>query len=161
LRFAGPDRIPGLLDRIRAASVAADRPADAVRAVYSVPVRLDPKAGTTPGVIAGSATGIIDQLHSFTGLGLTGCDLLPSQNQMRAVAEDVVPALRDLPLSGTHRELKRLRIPPAPQHRYRLGAMTAKLHLWPVPKRPAADHCRRGLGARAAGGLSADGACGP
>jgi alkanesulfonate monooxygenase SsuD/methylene tetrahydromethanopterin reductase-like flavin-dependent oxidoreductase (luciferase family) len=94
LRFTGPERIPELLDRIRTASVAAGRPADAVRAVYSVPVRLDPKARTTAGVIAGSATGITDQLHAFTELGFTGFDLIPSRDQIRAVAENVVPALR-------------------------------------------------------------------
>ena len=94
LRFAGPGRIPELLDRIRAASVAAGRPADAVRAVYSVPVRLDPKARSTPGVIAGSAADITEQLHGFTELGFTGFDLMPSRDQLRAVAEDVVPALR-------------------------------------------------------------------
>ena len=96
LRFAGPDRIPELLDRIRGASVAAGRPADAVRAVYSVPVRIDPRARTTAGVIAGSATDIIEQLHSLTELGFTGFDLMPSRDQIRAVAEDVVPALREL-----------------------------------------------------------------
>ena len=96
LRFAGPDRIPELLDQIRTASVAAGRPADAVRAVYSVPVRLDPKARTTAGVIAGSAADITEQLHSFTELGFTGFDLMPSRDQMRTLAEDVVPALREL-----------------------------------------------------------------
>ena len=96
LRFAGPDRIPELLDRIRTASVAVGRPADAVRPVYSVPVRLDPKARSTTGVIAGSAADITEQLHSFTGLGFTGFDLMPTRDQMRAVAEEVVPALRQL-----------------------------------------------------------------
>jgi alkanesulfonate monooxygenase SsuD/methylene tetrahydromethanopterin reductase-like flavin-dependent oxidoreductase (luciferase family) len=96
LRFAGPKRIPELLDRIRAASAAAGRPADAVRAIYSVPVRLDPKARSTAGVIAGSAADITEQLHGFTELGFTGFDLMPSRGQMRAVAEDVVPALRAL-----------------------------------------------------------------
>jgi alkanesulfonate monooxygenase SsuD/methylene tetrahydromethanopterin reductase-like flavin-dependent oxidoreductase (luciferase family) len=92
----GPERIPQLLDRIRTASVAAGRPADAVRAIYSVPVRLDPKARTIAGVIAGSAAGITDQLHAFTELGFTGFDLIPSRDQIRAVAENVVPALREL-----------------------------------------------------------------
>jgi alkanesulfonate monooxygenase SsuD/methylene tetrahydromethanopterin reductase-like flavin-dependent oxidoreductase (luciferase family) len=96
LRFAGPDRIPELLGRIRTASVAAGRPADAVRAVYSVPVRLDPKARTTASVIAGSAADITEQLHSFAELGFTGFDLMPARDQMRALAEDVVPALREL-----------------------------------------------------------------
>jgi hypothetical protein len=67
-----------------------------VRAVYSVPVRLDPKARTTAGLIAGSATDIIEQLHAFTELGFTGFDLLPGREQIRAVAENVVPALREL-----------------------------------------------------------------
>ena len=81
LRFAGPDRIPELLDRIRTASVAAGRPADAVRAVYSVPVRLDPKARTTAGVIAGSAADITEQLHRFTELGFTGFAPGPTTGQ--------------------------------------------------------------------------------
>jgi alkanesulfonate monooxygenase SsuD/methylene tetrahydromethanopterin reductase-like flavin-dependent oxidoreductase (luciferase family) len=111
LRFAGPDRIPELLDRIRAASVAAGRPADAVRAVYSVPVRLDPRARTTTEVIAGSATDIIEQLHSLTELGFTGFDLMPARDQMRALAEDVVPALRELrvpSMMAAHRELEKI-----------------------------------------------------
>ena len=96
LRFAGPGRIPELLDRIRAASVAAGRPADAVRAVCSVPVRLDPRARSTAGVVAGSAADVIGQLHGFTELGFTGFDLIPGRDQLRAVAENVVPALREL-----------------------------------------------------------------
>jgi alkanesulfonate monooxygenase SsuD/methylene tetrahydromethanopterin reductase-like flavin-dependent oxidoreductase (luciferase family) len=96
LRFAGPDRIPQMLDLIRTASVAAGRPADAVRAVYSVPVRLDPKGRATAGVVAGSAADIIDQLRGFTELGFTGFDLMPGRDQVRAIAEDVVPALREL-----------------------------------------------------------------
>jgi alkanesulfonate monooxygenase SsuD/methylene tetrahydromethanopterin reductase-like flavin-dependent oxidoreductase (luciferase family) len=96
LRFTGPERIPELLDHIRTASVAAGRPADAVRAVYSVPVRLDPRARSTVGVIAGSAVDLIEQLHAFTELGFTGFDLMPSRDQLRAIAEDVVPALREL-----------------------------------------------------------------
>jgi alkanesulfonate monooxygenase SsuD/methylene tetrahydromethanopterin reductase-like flavin-dependent oxidoreductase (luciferase family) len=96
LRFAGPERIPDLLARIRTASVAAGRAADAVRAIYSVPVRLDPGARTTAGVVAGSAADVIEQLHGFTELGFTGFDLMPGRDQLRAVAEDVVPALREL-----------------------------------------------------------------
>ena len=99
LRFTGPKRIPELLDRIRAAAAAAGRPADAVRAVYSVPVRLDPRARSTDGVVAGSAADLIEQLHGFTELGFTGFDLMPGRDQLRAVAQDVVPALRELRLA--------------------------------------------------------------
>lgn len=107
LRFAGPGRIPELLDRIRTASVAAGWPADAVHAVYSVPVRLDPKARTTAGVIAGSAADIIEELHGFAELGFTGFDLMPSGDQIRAVAEDVVPALRQLRVPSQRPQLRR------------------------------------------------------
>ena len=107
LRFAGPDRIPELLDRIRAASVAAGRPEDAVRAVYSVPVRIDPSARTNVGVIAGSTADVIEQLHGLTELGFTGFDLMPTREQMRVVAEEVVPALRQLRVPAQRRRSPR------------------------------------------------------
>jgi alkanesulfonate monooxygenase SsuD/methylene tetrahydromethanopterin reductase-like flavin-dependent oxidoreductase (luciferase family) len=94
MRFAGPARIPQLLDQVRAASIAAGRPADAVRAVYSVPVRLDPAARSTAEVITGSAADIIEQLHGFTELGFSGFDLIASRDQIRALGEDVLPALK-------------------------------------------------------------------
>jgi len=124
LRFAGPDRIPELLDRIRTASVAAGRPADAVRAVYSVPVRLDPKARSTTGVIAGSAADITEQLHGFTELGFTGFDLMPSRDQMRALAEDVVPALRELPAPSQR---------PQPRRSPDRAAAAVRQGPWPRP----------------------------
>ena len=68
-------------------------PADAVRAVYSVPVRLDPPARSTAEVIAGSAADIIEQLRAFTELGFTGFDLCPAGTRSRAIAEDVVTVL--------------------------------------------------------------------
>ena len=126
LRFAGPDRIPELLDRIRTASAAAGRPADAVRAVYSVPVRLDPTARRTAGVITGSAADITEQLHGFTGLGFSGFDLMPSRDQMRAVAEDILPALRELPVPA-----------PRPQPARSPDRTLAAVHPGPRP-RPAA-----------------------
>jgi len=35
-------------------------------------------------------------LHGFAELGFSGFDLVPRREHMRAVAEDVVPALREL-----------------------------------------------------------------
>jgi hypothetical protein len=86
-----------MLDQISAAAVAAGRPADAVRAIYSVPVRIGPRAHTTKGLITGSAGDIVEQLHALTGLGFTGFDLMPVRSQIRAIAEEVLPALRELP----------------------------------------------------------------
>lgn len=94
LGFAGPTRIPELLDRVRSASVAAGRAPDAVRAIYNVPVDLNPAARRTEDAVAGSATDIIEQLQAFTELGFTGFNLMPSGSQARAIAGDVLPALR-------------------------------------------------------------------
>jgi probable F420-dependent oxidoreductase len=120
LRFAGPDRIPQLLDQVRAASVAAGRPADAVRAVYSVPVRLDPAARSTAEVITGSAADITEQLHGFIELGFTGFDLIAGRDQIRALAEDVLPALRTAPQ-------------PHPSRSPGGGSPAARLGPWPRP----------------------------
>jgi alkanesulfonate monooxygenase SsuD/methylene tetrahydromethanopterin reductase-like flavin-dependent oxidoreductase (luciferase family) len=58
--------------------------------------------------VGGSAADIIEQLRAFTELGFTGFDLMPGRDQVRAVAEDIVPALRLRPirrlgLRGVHR----------------------------------------------------------
>ena len=97
-----------------------------MRAVYSVAVRLDPKAHGTEGVIAGSAADIIEQLHNFTELGFTGFDLMPSRDQIRAVAEEVVPALRELRAPSQR-----------PQPRRSSDRALAAVHPGPPP-RPAA-----------------------
>lgn len=94
LGFAGPARVPELLDRIRTAAVAAGRAPDAVRAIYNVPVRLEPGARSTEDTLAGSAADIAEQLRTFAELGFTGFNLMPAAGQARAIAEDVLPALR-------------------------------------------------------------------
>jgi alkanesulfonate monooxygenase SsuD/methylene tetrahydromethanopterin reductase-like flavin-dependent oxidoreductase (luciferase family) len=93
LGFAPPDRIPGLLDRIRTAAVAAGRPVDAVRAVYNVPVRLG-GGSARDGEVAGTATAVVEQLIAFTALGFSGFNLQPEPGQAQAIAEQVLPALR-------------------------------------------------------------------
>jgi alkanesulfonate monooxygenase SsuD/methylene tetrahydromethanopterin reductase-like flavin-dependent oxidoreductase (luciferase family) len=94
LGFASPARAPEMLDRIRTAAVAAGRAPDAVRAVYNVPVRLDPAARPTEDTVAGSAADVVEQLQAFTRLGFTGFNLMPAADEVRAIAEDVLPALR-------------------------------------------------------------------
>ena len=95
-----------------------------MRAVYSVPVRIDPKARSTAGVIAGSAADITEQLHGFTELGFTGFDLMPSRDQMRALAEDVVPALRELPTPSQR---------PQPRRSPDRAAAAVRQGPWPRP----------------------------
>lgn len=94
LGFAGPARIPELLDRVRTAALEAGRAPDAVRAIYNVPIDLDPLARSTQETVAGSATDIVQQLQAFTELGFTGFNLIPAGDQARAIAGDVLPALR-------------------------------------------------------------------
>jgi alkanesulfonate monooxygenase SsuD/methylene tetrahydromethanopterin reductase-like flavin-dependent oxidoreductase (luciferase family) len=93
LGFLPPARVPELLDRIRTASVAAGRPPDAVRAIYNVAVRLDPGARTSEDTIGGSAADVIEQLQAYAELGFTGFNLMPAANQLRAIADEVLPAL--------------------------------------------------------------------
>lgn len=92
--FAPPAQIPVMLDRIRTAAAAAGRTPDAVRAVYNVPVRLATRSD--PDVVAGTAADVIEQLQAFTELGFTGFNLMPIPDQAQAVAEQVLPALREL-----------------------------------------------------------------
>ena len=106
LRFAGPDRIPELLDRIRTASAAAGprtrcAPSTASRSAST-------RRPAAPPLITGSAADITEQLHGFTELGFTGFDLMPSRDQIRAVAEDVVPALRELRAPSQRPQPRRL-----------------------------------------------------
>ena len=94
LGFADPARIPELLDRVRAASVAAGRAPDAVRAIYNVPIDLNPSAQHTQDTVAGSAGEIVEQLTTFTDLGFTGFNLLATRDQVQPIADQVLPALR-------------------------------------------------------------------
>ena len=37
---------------------------------------------------------MVEQLQAFTRLGFTGFNLMPAADEVRAIAEDVLPALR-------------------------------------------------------------------
>lgn len=94
LGFAPPPQIPAMLDRIRTASAATGRAPQDVRAIYNVPIRLATRSD--PDVVAGSAVDVVEQLQAFTQLGFTGFNLMPTPDQARAVADEVLPALREL-----------------------------------------------------------------
>jgi alkanesulfonate monooxygenase SsuD/methylene tetrahydromethanopterin reductase-like flavin-dependent oxidoreductase (luciferase family) len=95
LGFASPARIPEMLDRVRTAAIAANRPANAVRAIYNVPIHIDVTAARTDDTVTGSPTDVLDQLQAFTELGFTGFNVIPeTPADIRAFAEEVLPALR-------------------------------------------------------------------
>ena len=100
LGSAPPNRIPAMLARIRDAAVQAGRDPEAVRAVYNVPIRIAPAARSDPGVVAGSAADVLDQLRALTTLGFTGFNVMPvgpdPGAQVRVFGEEVRPALADL-----------------------------------------------------------------
>jgi alkanesulfonate monooxygenase SsuD/methylene tetrahydromethanopterin reductase-like flavin-dependent oxidoreductase (luciferase family) len=92
LGFAGPDRVPEMLDRIRTAAAAAGRDPDLIRAIYNVPVALG--APAADGVVSGSAGEVVERLRTFLDLGFTGLNLMPALDSGDAVAAEVLPALR-------------------------------------------------------------------
>jgi alkanesulfonate monooxygenase SsuD/methylene tetrahydromethanopterin reductase-like flavin-dependent oxidoreductase (luciferase family) len=94
LGYAPVTRMPEMLDRIRTAAVAAGRAPDAVRAVLNVAVRLDPQARPDGDTVAGSAADIVEQLRAFTELGFSDFNVMPQDGEARALAEEVLPALR-------------------------------------------------------------------
>lgn len=94
LGFVAPTAIPGMLDRIRTAAVAAGRAPDAVRAVLNVEVCLDRRAARTVDTVTGSAADIVEQLQEFAVLGFTGFNLAIAPGSVEPVAADVLPALR-------------------------------------------------------------------
>jgi alkanesulfonate monooxygenase SsuD/methylene tetrahydromethanopterin reductase-like flavin-dependent oxidoreductase (luciferase family) len=91
LGFAPPDTIPAMLGRIRDAAAAANRPDDAVRPVYNVPVVL---GRHDDGAVSGSPGDVVEQLRGFVELGFRGFNLVLDPSDAQAVAEEVLPALR-------------------------------------------------------------------
>lgn len=95
LGFAPPERIPTMLDQIRAAAVGAGRSVDSVRAIYNVPVRLGTHRARDEATVTGAASDVIEQLRAFVDLGFTGFNLiLASPADVAAVAAEVLPELR-------------------------------------------------------------------
>ena len=94
LGFAAPAKVPEMLNRIRAAAVAAGRAPDAVRAIYNVPVALARPGTRAADSVTGSAADIAGQLREFGTLGFTGFNLVVAPGQIEAVAAEVLPALR-------------------------------------------------------------------
>jgi len=94
LGFASPDRVPDMLDRIHSAAAAAGREPASIRAIYNLSINLNPAARSSEDAIGGSASDIIEQLHGLTELGFTGFNLIVPDDHARAVAEDILPAVR-------------------------------------------------------------------
>lgn len=92
---APPEAIPAMRQRIDTAAKAAGRDPATIRNIYNVKVHIAPKAKPTPGVVAGTAEEIATQLHTFTTLGFTGFNLMPTTpTQLEQIATEVLPNLR-------------------------------------------------------------------
>lgn len=94
LGFAGPDRVPTMLERIKDASEEAGRDRDAVQAIYNVPVAVGSHPDTEDGAIAGSASEVVSRLREFMELGFSGFNLTAPTQQLPVIAAEVLPALR-------------------------------------------------------------------
>lgn len=92
--FAGPDRIPAMLTRIKDASEEAGRDRDAVRAIYNVSVAVGTNSGGGDDLVAGSASDVVTRLHEFVELGFSGFNLIAAPEQLPILGAEVLPALR-------------------------------------------------------------------
>jgi probable F420-dependent oxidoreductase len=95
--YAPPDRVPGMVDRIRQAAESAGRDPGTLSLIYNVALTL---AG--PGdeeTISGSPAEITELLLSFKELGFTGFNFIVTGTdrdwQVERLGRDVVPALRE------------------------------------------------------------------
>ena len=93
--FAPPAQIPAMLDRIRTAASHAGRATDEVRAIYNVPVRVDPNPHADRDAVTGTPADIVEQLQALTELGFSGFNLITDRpGDIRAIGEEVLPAMR-------------------------------------------------------------------
>lgn len=95
LGFAGPEKIPAMLDQIRTAAAAAGRPVDSVRAIYNVPVAFESRRATDAATVTGTTSDVVEQLCALEQLGFSGFNLIIARpRDVAAVAQEVVPELR-------------------------------------------------------------------
>lgn len=98
LGFAPADQIPAMRKQIGAAAEAAGRDPAAVRGIYNVGIHIDDDAAPRTDCLTGSPARIIAELHRFMELGFTGFNLAPtgpdSSDQVRRIAEEILPAMR-------------------------------------------------------------------
>ncbi len=88
--------LPGMLEKIRAAAVDAHRDPHAVRPVLNVALKLGAGERSDDHTIAGSADDVVDQLGEYVDRGFRGFNLIAADGQERAVADEILPALRAL-----------------------------------------------------------------
>lgn len=104
LGFASLTDFPQMFDRIHSAAAAAGRDPGAIRAICNLSIHLDPAARSKEEVLAGSAADIVEQLHGLTELGFSGFNFIVAADRARAVAEEVLPAVRTIELPGAATE---------------------------------------------------------
>jgi probable F420-dependent oxidoreductase len=91
-----PDRVPAMIDRIRAAAASTGRDPDRIALIYNVVVSFSEPASDD--VVSGTSEAIAERLIDFLRLGFTGFNFLvfdaDREAQVERLAREVVPAVR-------------------------------------------------------------------
>ena len=99
LGYRPTEEFPAMRRRIDAAAEAAGRRPEDIRGLLNLAVRIDPAAGPRPDLVTGSVQQVVSQLRDLLSLGFTGFNFNPGDAgrtaNLRQIAEEVVPALRD------------------------------------------------------------------
>jgi probable F420-dependent oxidoreductase len=96
--YVALDELPAMRARVLEAARAAGRDPAGFTCAYNVPVRIDGRAGSDPGLVSGSANAVVEQLASFAKLGFTTFNFMPQgpdvAEQTELITTEIIPALR-------------------------------------------------------------------
>jgi probable F420-dependent oxidoreductase len=91
-----PDRVPAMVDRIKAAAASAGRDPDRIARIYNVVVSFTEPSSDD--VVGGTSEAIVERLIGLLRLGFTGFNFLAydadRDAQVERLAREVVPAVR-------------------------------------------------------------------
>jgi probable F420-dependent oxidoreductase len=96
--FAPPNVVGGLWDRVRSAAEGAGRDPAEITAAYNMLIRVGDEQPGNAMTVAGPPEALVEQLASFTKLGFTSFNLVPTgpdrAEQLERLGREVLPALR-------------------------------------------------------------------
>jgi len=99
LPYAPPDEVVGLRERVLTAARDAGRDPTEITCAYNVDVVVDERAKSTSTLVAGPPKLVAEQIVSFTKLGFSAFNFMPSgerlAEQAERLAEEVIPLVRE------------------------------------------------------------------